>query len=597
MNFKIENTLFEIDQNSVKINNKKQHLNEKTHKALLLFLNSTNKIISKDKLFEELWGAMVVTDDSLFKVIQDVRKTLTQAGLGKKALINVYGKGYKIEPVIKLVSQQNENTVNYKNSNSRFNPLVLIIIPILLSIIVYKSYKSNPPQITQEKYLALKEMVSKRPKNLENILTKDFLNKKLSQTDKLCINYLKAYAALKKGDFKESTRLLEQNIKPSNQVEHLSVADSYYLLGWINTYTNKPELMKSYIDLAKKHYTKLNAEKGLTKTEILEARYYIVINDFDKAISSFKVLLDKSQAKNDTDTSIWSYMNLADIYELKGNNETAIQNARQALELALKVGKGQAISHAYGILSTHSMKKGDFVKAMSQASETVRYAMKQESKNLFQQSFSSFYNILTELGHLQLAEKYLNIAINYQESKNSDGHLTVAEINQGILYLKQKKYAKAEAKFERILNYSLTQSQLNQTTSWLALTRYYLEDNISSFTLAKEIYQKKDISDRNKFIAGISLIFAALELERNEVAHQVFKSISKIKNDNWLSENYYYYLMATDSISKNKLNLRESLLIEKKNFQEKLALIKNKTQPSEKFLTQLDNYITSVFMQ
>jgi len=72
------------------------HLRPQTYEVLKYLVENTGRLISKDKLIEEVWQGRAVTDGSLGKCIEEVREALgPDAG---KYVRNVRGRGYIFDP-------------------------------------------------------------------------------------------------------------------------------------------------------------------------------------------------------------------------------------------------------------------------------------------------------------------------------------------------------------------------------------------------------------------------------------------------------------------------------------------------------------------
>lgn len=67
----------------------------KTFDTLLALLKSENKVISKDKLIEEIWNGTAVSDDSLTQQISKLRKLLGDSAEKGKFIVTIPGVGYK----------------------------------------------------------------------------------------------------------------------------------------------------------------------------------------------------------------------------------------------------------------------------------------------------------------------------------------------------------------------------------------------------------------------------------------------------------------------------------------------------------------------
>src|SRR5262245_50634097 len=71
------------------------HLRPQSYEVLKYLVENKGRLISKDKLIEEVWHGRAVTDGSLGKCIEEVRQAL---GLeGRQHLRNVRGRGYILD--------------------------------------------------------------------------------------------------------------------------------------------------------------------------------------------------------------------------------------------------------------------------------------------------------------------------------------------------------------------------------------------------------------------------------------------------------------------------------------------------------------------
>jgi TolB-like protein/DNA-binding winged helix-turn-helix (wHTH) protein/Tfp pilus assembly protein PilF len=71
------------------------HLRPQAYRALKFLAENRGRLISKDRLVEEIWEGRAVTDDSLVKCLRDVRQAL---GEGARLLRTEHGRGYILEP-------------------------------------------------------------------------------------------------------------------------------------------------------------------------------------------------------------------------------------------------------------------------------------------------------------------------------------------------------------------------------------------------------------------------------------------------------------------------------------------------------------------
>jgi DNA-binding winged helix-turn-helix (wHTH) protein len=610
MFFQINNTYIELLNEDILINGIKVSTQEKICIALRLFIHSQNKVISKEQLMQELWNGMVVSDDSLFKIIQELRKIFKSNGMQNNVLANVYGKGYKINPKIITIEEekktnlkqlQHEEKKNTLINSQKKSPLlknILIFTPILLLSLVAIYFivnKSKVPVFTADKYSKIIKKIEGHP-----VQTLFELNKKYdieqfkNAKDKASLYYLKGFAYFNQGHYKECIENLEQAIEVSKDKPVLATADAYAVLSLIHLYKSNPDSMLSYLEKAQKIYETHNNSYGWNKVESLRPDYFILTNEYQKSIDIAEIFLEKSIHEKNKLAQIYAYTDLAYAYKELNDIDKKNKYLDKVLKLALEVGNGRYISLVYGTKTMESMYKGQFIQAMNWVNKTLKYAVVQPNTNDFQQGFSYLYNILSPLGHDKLAEKYLLKGIDVQNHFNRDGHLIVAETNLGILKVKLKKYIQAKEIFSNLLSYNLTKLEFFEVKAWQALNYHYLKDNISAYTQAKKIYIDKEASNKNRLVAGTALIFSLIDLEQINDADRVLQDLNGLANKNWLIE-YEFFLTAALKLYQETNQIKRSQFVsKKKEFDEKLATIKRLTPPDTELLKELDRYLDRI---
>ncbi len=89
-----DNVIIDIDAHRVTMNNAELSLTSKEYDLLIFFAKNSNKVWSKEALFDKLWGLDAVGDISTVTVhIQRLRDKLEQSG--KKHIETVWGVGYR----------------------------------------------------------------------------------------------------------------------------------------------------------------------------------------------------------------------------------------------------------------------------------------------------------------------------------------------------------------------------------------------------------------------------------------------------------------------------------------------------------------------
>lgn len=597
MLFRINNTTFEFLHNKLIINGKTVDCSSKLYQAFDLFLNSNNEVISKDDLISSMWGDLIVSDDSLFKIIQSARNTFRQFGLDGNVLVNVYGKGYKISPTIHKIieapilenSQQQQNQTKNKY---RYAIITSLIIVFTLVFILFLTKEKNLSEFTDLRYKIYKQKIEQDPsatlKELNEITG-------LGVEDLTKLNFLKGYANFNRGHYKEALLNFDDVTKIQGIKTNIAIADSYRILSLIHLYKADDQTFLKYFTKAGLHYKELNNTEGVYEIENLKIGHQILIHNYSEAIILSNKLLEKSKKEKYILGGIFANLNLYEIYKELNEQEKAEHHIQATLDIASKSGNGKYLAIAYGVMAVDSINNGNFISAMKRANQTLKYAVVQPNTNNFQQGFSYMYNILSTLGHNQLAEKYLQKAIDVQDHFNSDGHIHIAEINLGILKIKLEKYKQAKDIFDQLLTYNLTEINKHTVKSWIAINSYYLDDNISAYTSAKEVYRSDTVNTKNKFIAGIALVLSSIELERNTEAVAVFTNTTNEANSDWLIAYGFYLEMALKFTEEFNKNSNKYQLLKKK-FETRITEIKQKTQPDKDTLKALDVYLERILM-
>jgi DNA-binding response OmpR family regulator len=90
--------LLNLNEKSVKVNNKIIDLTKKEYDLLLYFISNKNKVISKGAIAEHLWGDnmdMADNYDFIYTHIKNLRKKIIQAG-SRDYIKSIYGMGYRL---------------------------------------------------------------------------------------------------------------------------------------------------------------------------------------------------------------------------------------------------------------------------------------------------------------------------------------------------------------------------------------------------------------------------------------------------------------------------------------------------------------------
>jgi DNA-binding winged helix-turn-helix (wHTH) protein len=597
MHYKIRNTLIDLSENSLKINNQLVDCSEKIHQALFLFLESKNKTVTKESLITSLWGDLIVSDDSLFKVIQSLRRIFKENGLDG-VLENIYGKGYKLKETIEKNIQA--PTAEFSSNPSlslfkRYKTLLIIVSSFMVLITTVHLFTTEKIStlINTKVYLDYKSQIKANPKVFLSLIDEKFKHEDLDTKSKVNIYSLKAYAHFSLGHYEELFDYGQKAIDLAGDNKSLALADILLHFAKVFYYRADGEKSSFYIKKANKMYSELKNLDGVYACQyiILSLRY--LAKEYDQEFKGAKTVyanaVKDKHGKGQIIALLHMYFASSELNQINGAQDYVLR----ALEVAVELNDRDVISTCYGVLAQDNLEKGQYIKAMKWTNKLLKYAVSQPNTNLFMQGFSYMYNILSPLGYDHLAEKYLQQGIDLQAHLNSEGHLQEAEINLAVLKIKLGKYKQAQHILAQLITYKLSVKDRVRVQAWIAINQVKMHDHISSYATAKETFNNEDSPQRVKFISGIALVVSALELERFDEGENIFNQLTHLANDKWLIE-YQMFLDMALEIKRSDTNELKIFQEKQSIFSQKVKKIKELAKPNYSTLKELDAYLGHV---
>lgn len=567
---------FKIKQNKAYWNNSKINLSDKGHACLILFLESNQQVIKKEHLIKCLWNKVAVSDDSLFKVIQEVRKSLRQLGIQEDLIGNVYGKGYQW--------LKKEEPVNKKT-------LYLIPTSIIFFIVLGFIWKNSQP-VVQLSHQEFQTLVQQLKKGDQTDLTTQ-LSESSHPLDQLRWAYLIGYKHYQSGNYDQSIETLEQGITLyGNDKTTKVLADGFLLLAKMYIYRDDKTTLKTYLSTALESYQALGDSEGVFDTKIEIARYHQAIYEYPESIDQLTDILNQARKTSNTKVQLRALANLAHSYEQTQQPEAAIKALEDTLDLALDISDGGYAAFAHGTLSTAALKNQNYQKAMKYAQAALQFSLSQHDTNQFQQSFSAFYLLLLPLGHIELADEYLDRAIAIQNHFNPEGVLYHAEIQRIESKIQQQKYSQSHDLLKNLMTEALDDIGQQETQALFAYNSHFLKDNINAYTSAKPVLENPKSTVKAKTYAAIAFILSAEQLERTNEAKDAFMQLKKIIT----VKDPITYTIYLDMLSRVPQAWVEQKELQdlKYAFDKQMSQIKYTTTPKSDLLYELNNYIHSI---
>jgi len=573
-----------VDNEQVYANGHGLNLSARGHAALIMMLQSNGRILNKEQLMKQLWQGLVVSDDSLFKVIQEIRSELRKLGVKQQVLVNVYGKGYQW----KVPQQQH-------HSKTPFMWVLLLLIGI--TMLWYFTQADPVPQLNDQQFDAQLKAIQS---GAEVVLPPVPAPNSGHPVDQLMVRYLHAVQAHQSGHYEQSIQLLKQGLKlHQGQPIHPLLADAHYLLARMYIYRDDRNTLKHHLDEAQRLFAELNDNDGLLDVAIERARYYQVLLAFDRSVELLHQVLTEARAQGSQSHELRAHSNLAYAHQQLRQPAQRMQALQQSLELALQLADGKYAAYSYGELAEIYAQQGQYKQAMKQAELALRFVINQHDTNVFQQGFSAFYLLLRPLGHDDLAEKYLQRAIDTQQQFNDQVMLVTAELQLAKIYSAQQQHERSTAILNTLAAEQLTLEEQQELQALLAYNSYFTRDNISAFTRSKPMIDSGQSNRQAQLYARAAYVLSGWQLERMvEVKDALEQFAAWVNQDD--ADEMTVFLMVVDVLA-DDFPLAAWDAASRKHMAEQVvsrkAEIRQQTRPDDQLMIDLDAYLDRIMAQ
>jgi DNA-binding winged helix-turn-helix (wHTH) protein/tetratricopeptide (TPR) repeat protein len=575
-----------ISEHRVLVDGEALNVSSRGHQALIMLLESEGQVLGKDALIEHLWQGVVVSDDSLFKVIQEVRQAIKQLGVVEQVVANVYGKGYQwVAP-----TQTTPASVSVGTS-----PWWLVSsLVLLIGGMIWLWYEPHTPMTTDEWF-------AQQVSNIKSGVTPDLTLLQASSDqhplDQLKLGYLHGLSLHQSGQYEPSIQSLKQGLEAYlNEPAHPAQADSHYLLARMYIYRDDRPTLKHHLDEAEQLYQSLGDESGMLDVAVERARYHQVLLEFEHSVELLKAVYQHASETDNAHHQLRALSNLAYAHQQLDQPQQREAVLQEALELSLDLSDGRYAAYSYGELAEIYALRREYGRAMKHAELALRYVMNQRDTNVFQQGFSAFYLLLRPLGHTGLAERYLKQAIEIQSLFNDQGVLVNAELNLAKVYLSQGRVEVASAVLSALLTEQLTAVEQLETEALLAYSLYLQGDNIGAYTRAQPLLEAGQANRPTRLYAQAAFVLGAWQLEREQEAGASLQAMA-----NWIDQanpdEMALFLQLAEATAAD-LTLPGWGAAERQSAQASLVASREdmirQTQPNEQLMQDLDRYLQAI---
>ncbi|MFC3195746.1 winged helix-turn-helix domain-containing protein [Marinicella sediminis] len=560
------------------------NLSARGHAALIMMLQSNGRILNKEQLMKHLWQGLVVSDDSLFKVIQEIRSEIRKLGVKQQVLVNVYGKGYQWK-------------VPQKQPRSRIPFMLVGLLLVILTMLWFFTQTDPAPQLTDQQFNTQLNAIQS---GAEVVLPPVPAANSGHPVDQLMVRYLHAVQAHQSGHYEQSIQLLKQGLKlHQGQPIHPLLADTNYLLARMYIYRDDRDTLKHHLDEAQRLYAVLKDNEGLLDVAIERARYHQVLLAFDRSVELLHEVLTEARAQGSQSHELRAHSNLAYAHQQLSQPAQRMQSLQHSLELALQLADGKYAAYSYGELAEIHAQKGQYKQAMKQAELALRFVINQHDTNVFQQGFSAFYLLLRPLGHDDLAEKYLQRAIDTQQQFNDQVMLVTAELQLAKIYSAQQQHERSTAILNTLAAEQLTVEEQQELQALLAYNSYFTRDNISAFTRSKPMIDSGQSNRQAQLYARAAFVLSGWQLEREAEVRDVMEQFAAWVNQDDVDEMTVFLLVADQLADEFHLSDWELGLRHQKAEQlaSRKAEIRQQTRPDDQLMIELDAYLDRIMVQ
>jgi len=555
MHYKVIDTELSFQNQSLFVNNKPIELKQATYKTLELFIQSRGKIISKDDILDHVWESVIVSDASIFKQVELIRKLFKQAGLPKDAIKNVYGKGYKIkyeitkidEPVIKLNRNINE-TKQEKKPILKYSIIVFSIL-VLAIILVYFGLLNQSPKpnfLNNEQRKSMIALMNNDWKDgLQNINTSiDNHKNELSNDDLAFLLGNKGEAQYHLQEYENSIDSYGKALKLYNKTNgkkqagqiHLKISTSLNMLPQSKeSYTTQLKHINAAIEL----FQQSDSTIEMIDAQMVLAHLYQKNNKIDQAITLFEKTIVDANNINDTTGAMMANNNLAAAHLILNHYDKAIELGQKGLDMALKIGKSRYIANSYSFLSNLYQNQYRSVEAMEMIEQAIKRQLSTQEFSYLSPKLMNLDFLLVQTYQFDKAKELLILSEKYAKFLKMKNGVSIISLYKGLNAARQNNWREAEEHLTQALKISQRQNfkyKQPLTKAYLALAHFFNNNNLQAIEIANQVLNTDESDKQSKAIAALSLAYVYTYIEKTELADKWFQKVQNLQNPKWLFE-------------------------------------------------------------
>lgn len=492
------------------------HVTPKVFDALLLFCQERNRVLTKDELMSRLWPDTHVTESSLFKVIQEIRKLLLDAGCEGMALRNIPSRGYVLsdtatDALSDDIAEWEPIEPQAEKGPTRRRLAWGALILALLALLSWGVLTLERATLSHQQRQQVQAMIMEAPDAALDIL---------SQWSAATVDDSMAWwhahhlglAHLRLGDLDHAQQALERALAtPDIAIDQR--LKSTVQLATVYDQMSKPQRAIAILEPA------LALDQDRTEYVPLSLALANAFQDsgqLEQAVQIHRSLLDHASKTGNEAVRQRALGSLGNIAYRVGDRAQAIDYFEAALDVALSQSDSMSAGQLQGNLANLFQQNADYQTAAryyAQAYSLMADTMEIRSSAILVVNFANTY---MEAGKYAVADYYYDRLLAWAEQRGFTLVSWTVTLNAGIAAYRQQKLDQAETVFRTLLADTESAEALRfggYAASYLARTLAKAEKPLQALELATEAYQIAEQTQDHEILLFSLLATARAHLE------------------------------------------------------------------------------------
>jgi len=338
----------------------------------------------------------------------------------------------------------------------------------------------------------------------------------------------------KANEYAGKALLLAQNINYKK-----GIANSYHILGMINSYQSNNEKALEYYMLSLKINEALSDKRAMSTSYNNIGLIYWNQGNYEKALKYYLISLEIDETLGEQKGMASSYNNVGLIYWAQNDLDKAQDYFQKAVIIYSQLNDKKGLGGAYSNIGGVAYYKGKADVAVLYFKKSYDFYKEINFKTGCATALTNISEILTEQKKYDEALRYATDAIEIHKQLGNKSDMTYGLLAVAKNYLDQKQFQKAIEKLNEAISLSKeinAQKQLSQ--SYLMLAETY--NNMGNYKQAYEFHQKyastKDSIFTKESSAQIAEMNTKYDTDKKSKEIELLKKESEIQHLNQEAE-------------------------------------------------------------